>query len=138
MQERQAEPAGEQITRHVVGVAERLAPYRNVVVQLWNEVSTEWEGLLRAVNGTDPQRRVTSSPGVANVLGSDEHNAAMDLLTPHTVRRSAERPFWEVAPEQVASLIARWNKPVIGGTAAGGGTTLEQRPSPRDSREWTG
>lgn len=113
----------EALERGARGVAEGLAPYRNVIVQLWNEDSTEWERLLRAVKETDPQRLVTSSPGVANVLGSDEHNGAMDLLTPHTVRRSAERPFWEVAPEQVASLIARWNKPVIDDEPARSGPT---------------
>lgn len=111
--EKKAQLPAEALARGARGVAERLVPYRNVIVQLWNEDSTEWERLLRAVKQADPDRLVTSSPGVANVLGSDEHNAAMDLLTPHTVRRSAERPFWEVAPEQIASLIARWGKPVI-------------------------
>lgn len=111
--ERQPPLPLEALERGARGMAERLRPFRNVIVQLWNEDSTAWERLLRAVKDVDPTRLVTSSPGVANVLGSDEHNSAMDLLTPHTVRRSAARPFWEVAPQQIASLIERWRKPVI-------------------------
>lgn len=94
-------------------LAERLVPYRNLIVQIWNEKSDNWHRLFDAVKGADPERLVTSSPGVSNVLGDDEQNRTLDLLTPHTVRRSEDRPFWEVAPEQVASLIERFGKPVI-------------------------
>ena len=103
----------EALERGARGVAERLKPYRNAIVQLWNEDSTEWERLLRAVKHADPERLVTNSPGVANVLGTDEHNAAMDLLTPHTIRRGGEEPFWVTAPKQIAALIERFQKPVI-------------------------
>ena len=72
---------------------------------------------------TDPARLVTSSPGVANVLGDDAHNTAIDLLTPHTVRRSAGRPFWEVAPQQIAGLIERFRKPVLDDEPARNGPT---------------
>ena len=37
----------------------------------------------------------------------------MDLLTPHTVRRSAEVPFYEKGPEQIRMLIERFGKPVV-------------------------
>lgn len=121
--EKQDQLPAEALERGARGIAERLLPYRSVIVQLWNEDSTEWERLFRAVKDVDPTRLVTSSPGVANVLGSDEHNAAMDLLTPHTVRRSTERPFWEVAPEQIAWLIERWKKPVIDDEPARSGPT---------------
>ncbi|MDQ3701939.1 MAG: hypothetical protein M3442_13610 [Chloroflexota bacterium] len=101
------------LERGARNVAARLIPYRNVLLQIWNEDSTEWARLFRAVKEADPARLVTSSPGVANVLGDDEHNTTMDLLTPHTIRRSAEESFWEVAPRQIASLIERFRKPVI-------------------------
>jgi hypothetical protein len=121
--EKKEQLPAEALERGARGVAERLRPHRNVIVQLWNEDSTEWERLLRAVREADPARLVTSSPGVANVLGTDEHNRAMDLLTPHTVRRSAERPFWEVAPEQIRGLIERFGKPVIDDEPARSGPT---------------
>ncbi len=111
------------LERGARAVAERLIPYRHVIVQLWNEDSTAWERLLRAVKETDSARLVTSSPGGSNVLGTDEHNTAMDLLTPHTIRRSAPRPFWEVAPEQIRSLIERFGKPVIDDEPARSGPT---------------
>jgi hypothetical protein len=111
------------LERGARAVAERLVPYRNAIVQLWNEDSTAWERLHRAVKAVDPARLVTSSPGFSSVLGTDEHNRAMDLLTPHTVRRSAERPFWEVAPEQVRGLIERFGKPVIDDEPARSGPT---------------
>jgi hypothetical protein len=111
------------LERGARAVAERLIPYRNVIVQLWNEDSTAWERLLRAVRDADPARLVTSSPGVANVLGTDAHNTAMDLLTPHTVRRGAGRPFWEVAPQQIAGLLERFRKPVLDDEPARSGPT---------------
>jgi hypothetical protein len=111
------------LERGARAVAERLVPYRNAIVQLWNEDSTAWERLHRAVKAADPVRLVTSSPGFSSVLGTDEHNRAMDVLTPHTVRRSAERPFWEVAPEQVGGLIERFGKPVIDDEPARSGPT---------------
>jgi hypothetical protein len=94
-------------------MAERLRPYRNLIVQLWNEDSTEWRRLFEAVKGADRERLVTSSPGFANVLGDDEQNQAYDLLSPHTIRRSPDARFWEVAPRQIASLIERFAKPVL-------------------------
>ena len=121
--EKQPQLPEEVLERGARAVTARLQPYRHVIVQLWNEDATAWERLLRAVRETDPQRLVTSSPGFSSVLGSDEHNAAMDLLTPHTVRRSAARPFWEVAPEQIAGLIAQFGKPVIDDEPARSGPT---------------
>jgi hypothetical protein len=113
----------EVLERGARAVTERLRPYRNLILQLWNEDSTEWERLLRAVRETDPARLVTSSPGVSNVLGSDAHNEAMDLLTPHTVRRSPDTPFWEEAPRQIAALIERFQKPVLDDEPARNGPT---------------
>jgi hypothetical protein len=111
------------LERGARGVTERLKPHRNAIVQLWNEDSTEWRRLFDAVKETDPQRLVTSSPGVANVLGDDDHNTAMDLLTPHTVRRGAEVPFYEKGPEQIRGLIERFKKPVLDDEPARSGPT---------------
>jgi hypothetical protein len=103
----------EALERGARRLAERLIPYRNVIRQIWNEDSTEWRRLFQAITEVDPDALVTSSPGVANVLGDDEQNRAYHLLTPHTVRRSPDSSFWEVAPRQIASLIERFDKPVI-------------------------
>ena len=93
-------------------VALRLLPYRNLIVQLWNEDSTAVARLYRAVKEVDPARLVTNSPGVSNVLGDEAQNRLLDLLTPHTVRGQEER-FWELAPRQIAGLLAAYGKPVI-------------------------
>jgi hypothetical protein len=90
----------------------RLRPYRNLVLQIWNEDSTEVWRYYQAVKGQDPERLVTNSPGFAGVLGDEAQNQMLDLLTPHTVRRQVDR-FWEVAPQQIASLLERYRKPVI-------------------------
>jgi hypothetical protein len=93
-------------------MAERLLPYRNVILQIWNEDSTGVRDCYQAIKKVDDQRLVTNSPGFANDLGDDVQNQMLDLLTPHTVRRQAER-FWQVAPRQIASLIETYQKPVI-------------------------
>ena len=111
------------LERGARGVTDRLKPYRNAIVQLWNEDSTEWRRLFEAVKAVDPARLVTSSPGVANVLGDDDHNTAMDLLTPHTVRRGAEVPFYEKGPEQIRMLLEKFGKPVVDDEPARSGPT---------------
>ena len=93
-------------------MAERLLPYRSLILQIWNEDSTEVARYYEAVKRVDPARLVTNSPGFAGNLGDDAQNRLLDLLTPHTVRRQAER-FWEVGPRQIESLLARYGKPVI-------------------------
>jgi hypothetical protein len=93
-------------------VARRLLPYRNLIVQIWNEDSTEVARHVAAVKREDPHRLVTNSPGYSNDLGDDAQNRLLDLLTPHTVRRQHER-FWEEAPRQIAGLLERYAKPVI-------------------------
>ncbi|NLS79866.1 MAG: hypothetical protein GXY76_21675 [Chloroflexi bacterium] len=93
-------------------MALRLRPHRNLVMQVWNEDSTEVARCFHAIKAVDPARLVTNSPGVANVLGDAAQNTMLDLLTPHTVRHQAER-FWEEAPRQIAQLRAAYAKPVI-------------------------
>ena len=98
--------------RAAANMARCLLPYRNLILQIWNEDSTEVRRYYEAIKAQDPDRLVTNSPGFAGVLGDKAQNALLDLLTPHTVRRGAER-FWEVAPQQIASLLRRYGKPVI-------------------------
>lgn len=66
---------------------------------------------FEAIKGADPERIVTNSPGVANVLGDEAQNRLLDLLTPHTTRHGAD--FWQAAPRQVAALLETYQKPVI-------------------------
>jgi hypothetical protein len=91
----------------------RLVPYRHLILQIWNEKSDGWAQIFEAVKSADPARLVTSAPGVSNVLGDDEQNRTLDLLTPHTIRHSPGVPFWEIAPRQIAGLIDKFGKPVI-------------------------
>jgi hypothetical protein len=93
-------------------IARRLLPYRNLVLQIWNEDSTEVVRYCQAFRAVDPARIVTNSPGFAGNLGDEDQNRLLDVLTPHTVRRGVER-FWEVAPQQIASLLEKYGKPVI-------------------------
>jgi hypothetical protein len=89
-----------------------LRPYRNALLQIWNEDSTNVLRHAEIVKAVDPDRLVTNSPGFAGDLGDEAQNRMMDVLTPHTVRRQAER-FWEVAPQQIAELLETYEKPVI-------------------------
>ena len=93
-------------------MAQRLLPYRNLILQIWNEDSTEVMRYHEAIKALDPERIVTNSPGFAGDLGDEAQNRALDLLTPHTARRGVDR-FWEVAPQQIASLLTQYEKPVI-------------------------
>jgi hypothetical protein len=98
--------------RAAQNMARRLLPYRNLVLQIWNEDSTEVMRYCQAIRDVDPARIVTNSPGFAGDLGDEGQNRLLDLLTPHTVRPGVDR-FWEVAAEQIASLLAEYGKPVI-------------------------
>ena len=102
-------------------VARRLLPYRNLILQIWNEDSTEVTRYYEAVKAVDSKRIVTNSPGFSNVLGDERQNRMLDLLTPHTVRRGVDR-FWEVAPQQIAALLEQFGKPVIDDEPARTGT----------------
>ena len=117
-----APPVDEQA---VEALTTALAPYRNASFQIWNEHSdARVLHLLQRIRQRDPQRLLTNAPGYAGDLGSDAENLALDYLTPHTSRTG--RP-WERAPQEIASLIARFGKPVVddeparNGTASNGG-----------------
>ena len=126
------EPAAQD--RAVAALTRELLPARNLTFQIWNEKSLRTLELLRVIKGVDARRLVTSSPGVAGVLGSDEENAALDYLTPHTSRQGRGRP-WEIAPRELASLLAKFKKPVVddeparNGTAQFGGPKVPTSPA---------
>ncbi len=92
--------------------ASALKPFRNVILQLWNENTRADRELFDAAKAIDPERIVTSSVGYASHLGTDEQNEMYDLLTPHTARSDSER-YWEVAPRQIGQLMEQFGKPVL-------------------------
>lgn len=119
--------------RAAATLARELQPHRNLAFQVWNERSDRTPELVEAIRAADPKRLVTSSPGVAGVLGDPKENALLDYLTPHTSRQRAGSP-WEVAPAEVAYLLARHKKPVVDdeparcGTAKFGGPRGDTSP----------
>lgn len=113
-------------------VTKELQPFRNVTFQIWNEHDDERViPLVKRIKDLDPKRLVTNSPGYAGVLGTDAENAVLDYLTPHTSRQSQERKHWEVAAQQVESLMKKFNKPVVDDEPARTGTKNFGGPSDR-------
>lgn len=51
----------------------------------------------------------------------DEENRLLDYLSPHTSRQDMGTT-WEVAPREIAGLIARFHKPVVDDEPARNGT----------------
>lgn len=99
-----------------------LKPHRNLTFQIWNEHSDDRViPLMRRIKALDPKRLVTNSPGYAGELGSDEENATLDYLTPHTTRQGDER-HWELAPRQLKALLVAFKKPVVDDEPARNGT----------------
>ena len=117
-----AERASQSLTEH-------LRPYGNIIQQIWNEHSFEALRYLTIIKQADAERIVTSDPGHSiehnkpfDHIGDEAHNKAMDVLTPHTVRREAF-PFWYTAPAQIAWLVDTYKKPVIDDEPARNGPT---------------
>ena len=102
-------PAQERATGELTA---RLHPYRNILLQIWSENSTEVMRYFEVLKKADPARVVTSAPGGSNDLGTEVQNKAYDVLTPHTLRRQAF-PFWYIAPAQIEWLLDTYHKPVI-------------------------
>jgi hypothetical protein len=113
--------------RAVAALAEALRPSRNLTFQIWNEHSDRTLELLKIIKRVDPDRLVTSAPGFAGVLGRDEENRSLDYLTPHTSRQGRGRP-WEIAPREIALLLAKFRKPVVDDEPARNGTPLYGGP----------
>ena len=121
--------------RAVAAIARELLPHRNVVIQIWNEFSQRVLDHVKTVRAADPKRVVTNSPGVAGFLGDPPQNQTLDYLTPHTSRQGAGRT-WEIAPREIAYLLARFKKPVVDDEPARNGTPNfggpKQATSPHD------
>lgn len=116
---RLSDPAAE---RAVAAVAAELKPHRNLTFQIWNEFSHHTAPLVRIIKQADSRRLVTNSPGFAGVLtASPQETALMDYLTPHTSRQGAGKP-WQIAPTEIAYLLARFRKPVVDDEPARNGT----------------
>lgn len=110
-------------------LTERLRPYGNLILQIWNEHSYEALRYFKIVKAADPQRITTSNPGhfvQHNVpfdhIGDPAQNRTYDVLTPHTLRREAF-PFWYCAPAQIVWLLDTYKKPVIDDEPARNGPT---------------
>lgn len=112
----------EAMDRAAAAVARELKPHRNVVLQVWNEFSERVLEVHQAIRAVDPERIVTNSPGYAGDLGDAAQNRALDFLSPHSSRQNIGRT-WEVAPKEIAYLLARYNKPVVDDEPARNGTS---------------
>lgn len=107
--------------RALTALTRELLPYRNVTFQIWNEFTERTVDDLKVIKAVDPQRLVASAPGFAGVLGDLAQNEALDFLTPHTTRQGGGR-HWEIAPREIAYLLARYRKPVVDDEPARNGT----------------
>jgi hypothetical protein len=119
----------------VRALARELKPWRNLTLQIWNEYDYRTVEMVRVIKAEDPKRLVTNSPGVAGVLtGRDNQESLLDYLTPHTSRQGQSGGrTWEVAPRELAYLLARFRKPVVDDEPARNGTS--NFGGPRD-RTW--
>lgn len=108
--------------RAVAAVTKELIPYRNVVIQIWNELSDRVLDHIKTVKAIDPKRLVTNSPGGAGHLGDSKQNDLLDFLTPHTSRQDVGK-HWEVAPQEIAYLLKKYQKPVVDDEPARNGTS---------------
>jgi hypothetical protein len=85
---------------------------------------------VKTIRAADPKRLITNAPGSAGFLGDASQNEALDYLTPHTTRQGAAK-HWEIAPREIAYLLARYQKPVIDDEPARNGTS--RFGGPKDS-----
>lgn len=120
--------SAEAADRAVTEVTRELQPYRNIFLQVWNEYSDRVLDHVKTIRSVDPKRLVTNSPGFAGVLGDWKQNNALDFLTPHTSRQNSGRP-WDVAPTEIAYLLARYQKPVVDDEPARNGTSKYGGPN---------
>lgn len=95
----------------VRAVSEQLKPYRNVILQVWNEFDHRTIEYTKIIKSVDARRLVTNAPGYAGFLGTDAENAVLDFLSPHTTRDDDRH--WEIAAKEIAYLIERHRKPVV-------------------------
>lgn len=112
----------EAANRAATSLARELMPWRNVVLQVWNEFDERTLDHVKTIRSIDAKRLVTNSPGFAGVLiGIAGENESLSFLTPHTSRQRSGRT-WEIAPKEIAYLLARYRKPVVDDEPARNGT----------------
>jgi hypothetical protein len=111
--------------RAVENLARELRPYRNMILQIWNEFDHRTVDYFNIIKKIDPDRLVTNSPGYAGRLGSVEENQRLDFLSPHTTR--TEDRHWEIANKEIEYLLTRYRKPVVDGEPARRGTPQSVR-----------
>jgi hypothetical protein len=125
--------------RAVAGMTEAMRPWRNVAFQVWNEFAERVLDHVATIRAGDPRRLVSnSSVGADGIFyhGRAE-SRALDFLTPHTARQIAGR-HWDIAPTEVAYLLAAYQKPVVddeparNGTPKFGGPADGEQTSPYD------
>ena len=114
--------SGDAATRAVQAITREFMPYRNVAFQVWNEFDERTVEHVKTIKAIDPQRLVTNSPGGGGtILGMRGEYELLDYLSPHTSRQSLGRN-WEIAPREIAYLLARFRKPVVDDEPARNGT----------------
>lgn len=104
----------------VAEVASVLKPYRNLILQVWNEFNYRAIDYFKIIKSIDPERIVTNSPGFAGDLGNSEENRVLDYLSPHTSRN--DNMHWEIAVKEIEYLMIKFNKPVVDDEPARKGT----------------
>lgn len=114
---RLSDEASDQAVR---SLTQTLQPYRNVVFQIWNEFDHRTIDYLNIIKSIDADRLVTNAPGYGGFLGNPEENEALDFLSPHTSRN--DNRHWEIAPQEIAYLIEKYQKPVVDDEPARKGT----------------
>ena len=110
--------------RAVKEITLALKPYRNLVVQIWNEYNYRTFDYFDIVKQHDPDRLVSNSPGGGGTLGEDKDNERLDFLSPHTTRQGKH---WEKAYKELKDLLEKFNKPVVDDEPARAGTPESQR-----------
>lgn len=113
--------------RAVATLTRELLPHRNLVIQIWNELSERVLDHVKTVKAIDPKRLVTNSPGISGILGDRAQNEALDFLTPHTSRQYSGK-HWEVGAAEIEYLIKRYKKPVVDDEPARNGTAQHGGP----------
>ena len=101
-------------------IIREIRPYRNILLQIWNEFDRTVLRHYELIKSIDPDRVVTNAPGGSGVMGTHVDNQVLDVLTPHTSRVAGR--FYEEAPVQILRLIERYGKPVVDDEPARTGT----------------
>ena len=122
----------EEADRAVAALTRELLPYRNLTFQIWSEFDDRVLDHWKTIKSVDPKRLVTNAPGGAGaILGGPGEYEALDYLTPHTTRQRGGGRHWEIAPREIAMLLARYRKPVVDDSPARNGTASFGGPGDR-------